>query len=160
MEDNEIRRRLMTTLSAAVRIGRSTGLSDSQVGAELADLADLYLAAVQPVRMPGVSRELLGIEEPPWSTEAVGSKSTPSGVCGFSLDVTTHSLFHDAEVIAHVHRCQKALGHADGLGGSDHQCESCGALYDAAGGTASPLGLTGLPLGGNGRPDGAQEIEL
>jgi len=156
MNDDDIRRRLMTTLSAAVRIGRSPGLTDSQVAAELHGLVDLYLAAVQPVRMPGVPAWQLGLEEPSRPEEPDVSQGVPMlAQCGFQTPA-----YNGDGAVDHDHWCQKTPGHADGPSGSDHQCESCGVLFDANGGTASPLGMAGLPLGGNGSVDEPQEIEL
>lgn len=180
MKDESIRRRLMTTLSAAVRIGRSGGLTDSQVGAELQDLADLYLAAVEPIRMPTVAAWQLGLDDAQSASPAdafvaelkeqgirevqpfpVGSSPPQDWAlradagpvelvrCGFELPADSH-----------IHHCQKAPGHADGPGGSDHSCEMCGALYDANGGEASPLAMgVGLPLAGNGPAEEFGEME-
>lgn len=149
MNDEQVRRRLMTTLSAAVRLGRAGALPDNVVAAELSDLADLYLAAVVPVRFPPIKQEDLWPGPPESATPQ--DEAAPA-VCGFELE--------DIVGITHVHRCQKAPGHADGPGGSDHQCGSCGVLYDATGGAAAPLGVAGLPLGGNGPTPDAEEIEL
>lgn len=154
MKDELVRRRLMTTLSAAVRIGRSGGLTDSQVGAELQDLAELYLAAVEPVRMPGVPAWQLGQDDAqPASLVVLSEQPLPEAQdwprCNFTTAADTH-----------MHRCDKAQGHADGPGGSDHSCEMCGALYDANGGEASPLAMgVGLPLAGNGPAEEPGEME-
>jgi len=184
MNDDDIRRRLMTTLSAAVRIGRSPGLTDSQVAAELHDLVDLYLAAVPPTRTlfadfgNGPQGLTIKLDNPllrkqqaeMWATTVdtwqadktprpeepdVPQDSAVAPQCGFQTPA-----YNGDGAVDHDHWCQKTPGHADGPSGSDHQCESCGVLFDASGGTASPLGMVGLPLGGNGPVDEPQEIEL
>src|SRR3954468_4404779 len=161
MKDESIRRRLMTTLSAAVRIGRSGGLTDSQVGTELQALADLYLAAVEPIRLPTVPAWLLGRDDTQPASPAAafvaglkehGIREVQPFPAGWSWrgpvdqvapipDVAGEPVRCNFTTAAdsHMHLCDKAHGHADGPGGSDHSCEMCGALYDANGGEASPL---------------------
>jgi hypothetical protein len=149
MKDESIRRRLMTTLSAAVRIGRSGGLTDSQVGTELQDLADLYLAAVEPIRMPTVAAWQLGLDDAqPASLGALSEPPQDWPRCNFTTAADSH-----------MHLCDKAHGHADGPGGSDHSCEMCGALYDANGGEASPLTMGAVSTVSNGPVEEPGEME-
>lgn len=162
MNDEQVRRRLMTTLSAAVRLGRAGALPDNVVAAELADLADLYLAAAAQVAREaqrvayadfGRGPEGVVLPESAWPIQDLRTPVAVPTECGFELD-------ESGDGITHTHRCQKTSGHADGPGGSDHLCESCGVLYDAQGGTAAPIAMAGLPLGGNGPVTEPEEIEL
>lgn len=166
-KDELARAHLATVLRMAVRLGRLQ-VPDHAMDAELRDLAQIYLDATgnpmawDAVKLQGpvVPAELF--EHRPYTEdviaadlrvqESVGARRPQ--VCGFQLDVTDgHG------VVVHSHVCQKAPGHDEGPGGSDHLCESCGVLYDAAGGVASPLLGAGLPLGGNGPAEEVGEIE-
>lgn len=176
-KDELTRTHLATVLRMAVRLGRLQ-VPDHAMDAELRDLAQIYLDATSAtvawdaikLQGPAVPVELL--EHRPYIEDVVAEDlreherrkerwterrsvpDTQANACGFALDVTDgHG------VIVHQHRCQKAPGHDEGPGGSDHLCESCGCLYDTAGGTASPLLGAGLPLGGNGPAEEVGEIE-
>lgn len=174
--EEQRRQRLMTVLAAAVRIGRAGPLSDDTVGAELRDLADLYLAAAHvpygyigkepygfPVHNPDfkglqVSEELrasildqaaeLVREQQRKRGEELNA--TAAECCPYSVGAP--------DDLDHIHVCDKADGHANGLGGSDHHCEWCGALFDEKGNSASPLGMA--PLTRNRPDDELTEVEL
>lgn len=149
-KDELARAHLSTVLRMAVRLGRLS-VPDHAMDVELRDLAQLYLDATgNPMAWDAVK---LGYYAAPAEQEIHTADQTVQAQCGFLLDSS-------GDGISHTHRCDKAQGHDDGPGGSDHQCESCGCLYDAAGGTASPLGMAGLPLGGNGPAEEQGVIEL
>lgn len=146
-KDELTRVHLSTVLRMAVRLGRLS-VPDHAMDTELRDLAQLYLDATSnPMAWDAIK---LGYYAAPAEQETYAADQTVPQQCGFS----------QVQQDGHTHRCDKAQGHDDGPGGSDHQCESCGCLYDAAGGTASPLGMAGLPLGGNGPVEEQGAIEL
>jgi hypothetical protein len=149
--EEQRKQRLMTVLSAAVRIGRAGALPDSVVAAELSDLAELYLAAAHvPYGVIGGGPAALPIHNPDFkglevkyshgvdvpdalrlsilneATKVVKERTAdavvPSPTCGVTL-----ADYGAGE--EHTHVCDKVAGHADGPGGSDHQCDACGALF-------------------------------
>jgi hypothetical protein len=159
-KDELARAHLATVLRMAVRLGRLS-VPNHAMDAELRDLAQIYLDATgnpmawEPIRLQGppVPAEFFEWEAPPNAMP-----DTQANACGFELATYVDDI-DDGRSVGHVHRCQKAPGHDEGPGGSDHLCESCGVLYDAAGGTASPLLGAGLPLGGNGPVEELGEFE-
>lgn len=162
-KDELARAHLSTVLRMAVRLGRLS-VPDHAMDAELRDLAQLYLDATGNPMAWDAIKLVLGAAGVPMETPAEQETYTADrieGLCGFELPTIKHDGDYAGGLpVGHVHRCDKAQGHDDGPGGSDHQCESCGCLYDADGGTASPLGMAGLPLGGNGPVEEQGEIEL
>jgi len=185
--EQQRKQRLMTVLSAAVRIGRAGALPDSVVAAELNDLAELYLAAAYvpygvighgptalTIHNPDFKDMSVPTDEPPFTLsdeirqsildqaatlvkeqagagDASCSDASPADKFIASLqaqgfrqvtpepvaDVVMPQLNPRCDVrvpaygagFEHDHICDKAPGHADGLGGSDHQCDVCGALF-------------------------------
>ena len=183
--EEQRKQRLMTVLSAAVRIGRAGALPDSVVAAELNDLAELYLAAAHvPYGVIGKGLAAIPIHNPDFKGMEV---QMPSEADRYIADLMTQGFRQvvpepvpsneprvaDAQTRLsdaccefeapgddmHDHICQKAKGHADGPGASDHLCESCGVLYDAVGGTAAPL-LMGAVSVDNGPAEEPGELEL
>jgi len=172
--EEQRKQRLMTVLSAAVRIGRAGALPDSVVAAELGDLAELYLAAAHvPYGVIGTGATALTIHNPDFkdmqvpddrhspftvseiwqAAKAAGFSTTPSVPADMlgphvpRLEDVIAADIREAQrdpkdesaptcaveladlIGGHAHVCEKAPGHADGPGGSDHQCETCGVLF-------------------------------
>jgi len=146
--EEQRKQRLMTVLSAAVRIGRVGALPDSVVAAELGDLAELYLAAAHvPYGVIGTGATALTIHNPDFKNMQVRQVDAPPFV--LSDEIRQSILDQAAQLVkeqtgaaaetcgvelvdpvgGHAHICNKTPGHADGPGGSDHQCDVCGALF-------------------------------
>lgn len=149
-KDELTRVHLSTVLRMAVRLGRLS-VPDHAMDTELRDLAQLYLDATgNPMAWDAVKVGQVHQVTPGDWLDTMAARETLPAQCGFLIVADD----------GHNHVCDKAPGHADGPGGSDHRCAVCGCLYDAAGGMASPLGMAGLPLGGNGPVEEQGAIEL
>lgn len=156
--DERIRNQLGTVMSAAVRLGMtSSGMSREALAAEVRDLVELAIqvtahvpgelsaegekyaawgekerrrqaefwrnvdahetATSVPTSVADIVAMDGGVPELTWPSNA-----TPDSLCGVRVPAYGAGMEHD-------HICNKAPGHADGAGGSDHLCDACGQLF-------------------------------
>lgn len=122
---------------------------------KLADLFDFDSYAIKAQQRhsgPNVSlAKLFGTTEAPPTVRKEDMEHRPRPEDVIADDVRRQEQEHIASVVresgscgyaqaadgAHIHQCEKTPGHADGPGGSDHQCQECGQLYQTAGADGS-----------------------
>lgn len=152
--DERIRNQLGTVMSAAVRLGMTTGsMPREAIAAEVRDLVELAITVTQPVlgELSAEGEKYLAWQKAEGQRQAEFWRNvdasvpdnllaghTPSVVdvivgdghegAGARRPVASCMAFAIADDL-HDHMCSKETGHAYGPSASDHQCETCGQLF-------------------------------